>query len=174
MGACFLLGSALPEIFPIFLFKQGANAKLAPNPVMKNILTLALLALAIQLPAAESAKVMGTILTPKTVKAYGGFELEIRLYEFHPFIADKPADLVSKFNVKKYAHKAGADTETQFIVGDASTIKPGMSYYITCFVLDAKGKRQLMGEKDGKRGLCKVLTAGNPKKVTLILRDLRK
>jgi len=59
-------------------------------------------------------------------------------------------------------------------VGDASTIKPGMSYYITCFVLDANGKRQLMGEKDGKRGLCKVLTAGNPKKVTLILRDLRK
>ena len=31
-----------------------------------------------------------------------------------------------------------------------------------------------MGEKDGKRGLCKVLTGGNPKKVNLVLRDLRK
>ena len=141
---------------------------------MKTILSTLLCAFALQLAAAESAKVTGTIVTPKTVKAYSGLELEIRLYEYHPFIADKPADLVGKFNVKKYAHKADTETKTQFIVGDASTIKPGMSYYITCFVLDAKGKRQLMGEKDGKRGLCKVLTAGNPKKVTLILRDLRK
>ena len=51
---------------------------------------------------------------------------------------------------------------------------PGMSYYLTCFVIDAKTKRYLMGEKDGKRGLCKVLTGGNPNKVNLILRDLRK
>ena len=49
-----------------------------------------------------------------------------------------------------------------------------MSYYLTCFVTDANGKRYLMGEKDGKRGLCKVLTGGNPNKVYLILRDLRK
>ena len=41
------------------------------------------------------------------------------------------------------------------------------------FVIDAKTKRYLMGEKDGKRGLCKVLTGGNPNKVNLILRDLR-
>ena len=51
---------------------------------------------------------------------------------------------------------------------------PGMSYYLTCFVIDAKTKRYLMGKKDGKRGLCKVLTGGNPNQVNLILRDLRK
>lgn len=56
---------------------------------MKNILTLVLLALAVQLPAAESAKVTGTIVTPKTVEAYAGLKLEIRLHEYHPFIADK-------------------------------------------------------------------------------------
>jgi hypothetical protein len=141
---------------------------------MKTLFTITLLALAIQLPAAESAKVTGTLVTPKTVKAYAGLELEIRLYEYHPFIADKPADLLGKFNQKNYAHKTGAETKTQFIIGDASNIKKGMSYYITCFILDAKGKRILMGEKEGKRGLCKVLTGGNPNKVNLILRDLRK
>lgn len=146
----------------------------APPSPMNTIPSVTLLALAIQLPAAESAKVIGTILTPKTVKAYGELELEIRLYEFHPFIADKPADLVGKFNVKKYVHKAGAETKTQFIVGDAAIIKPRRSYYLTCFVLDAKGKRILMGEKNGKRGICNVLTEGNPRKVNLILRDLRK
>ncbi len=53
-------------------------------------------------------------------------------------------------------------------------IMPAMPYYLTCFVIDAKTKRYLMGEKDGKRGLCKVLTGGNPpNKVNLILRDLR-
>ncbi len=139
---------------------------------MKNILTLVLLALAVQLPAAESAKVTGTIVTPKTVEAYAGLKLEIRLYESHPFFADKPADLVAKLSLEGCAHQAGEVTKSHFAL--AVKIKPGMSYYLTCFALDAKGKRQLMGEKDGKRGLCKVLTGGNPQKVTLILRDLRK
>jgi hypothetical protein len=139
---------------------------------MKTLFTITLLALAIQLSAAEAATVTGTIVTPKTVKAYAGLELEIRLYEYHPFIADKPADLVAKLSLKGYAHQAGEETKPQFAL--AVKIKPGMSYYLTCFALDAKGKRQLMGEKDGKRGLCKVLTGGNPQKVTLILRDLRK
>ena len=140
---------------------------------MKTILSTLLCAFALQLTAAESAKVTGTIVTPKTVKAYSGLELEIRLYEYHPFIADKAADLVGKFNQKNYAHKTGAEAKTQFILGDASKIKQGMSYYITCFILDAKGKRILMGENNGKRGLCKVLTEGNPNKIALILRDLR-
>jgi len=39
--------------------------------------------------------------------------------------------------------------------------------------MDAKTKRYLTGEKEGKRGLCKVFTGGNPNKVNLILRDLR-
>lgn len=141
---------------------------------MKTILSTLLFAFALQLPAAESAKVTGTLVTPKAVKAYEGLSLEIRLYEYDPFLADASADLVGKFFIKNYAHKAGTETKTQFIVGDAATIKPRRSYYLTCFVLDAKGKRKLMGEKDGKRGLCNVLTGGNPKKVTLILRDLRK
>jgi len=123
---------------------------------------------------ANSSKVTGTVVTAGSVKDYVGLALELRLYEYHPFIADKPADLVAKLNLKNYGHKAGKETKTQFTIGEDGKIKPGMSYYLTCFVIDAKGKRYLMGEKDAKRGLCKVLTGGNPKKVNLVLRDLRR
>lgn len=141
---------------------------------MKTITSILFCLLVWHSPAAESAKVTGTVITPKTVKAYSGLELEIRLYEYDPFLADAAADLIGKFNKKNYTHKNGTESKTQFIIGDASKIKKRKSYYITCFVLDAKGKRILMGEKDAKRGLCKVLTEGNPNKVNLILRDLRK
>ena len=123
---------------------------------------------------ANSSKVTGTVVTAASVKGYSGLVLELRLYEYHPLIADKPADLVAKLNLKNYAHKAGKETKTHFTIGENGGKKPGMAYYLTCFVIDRAGKRTLMGEKDGKRGLCKVLSAGNPNKVNLILRDLRK
>ena len=144
---------------------------------MKLLLLACTLTVAFSAIAADksnSTKVTGTVLTPKTVKDYDGLTLELRLYEYHPFIADKPADLVAKLTLKDYAHKAGKETKTKITIGEAGKITAGMSYYLTCFVIDAKTKRYLMGEKDGKRGLCKVLTGGNPNKVNLILRDLRK
>jgi len=144
---------------------------------MNPLLFTCALAVALTATAADkpgSAKVTGAVITSKTVKNYSGLTLELRLYEYHPFIADKPADLVAKLNLKNYAHKAGKETKPRFTIGEDGKIKPGMSYYLTCFVIDAKDKRYLMGEKDGKRGLCKVLTGGNPNKVNLILRDLRR
>jgi hypothetical protein len=51
--------------------------------------------------------------------------------------------------------------------------KPKMRYYITVFVLDDAGKRTHIGEKDGKAGLCLVLTDGQPNKVTMIVRPVR-
>jgi hypothetical protein len=142
---------------------------------MKSLLLAITLAATFSAVAAEkpySEDFTGTVVTPKTVKDYAALTLEVRLYEYHPFIADKPADLVAELNHANYTHKAGKETKTQFAM--RVKVKPGMSYYLTCFVTDANGKRYLMGEKDGKRGLCKVLTAGNPNKVYLILRDLRK
>ena len=136
--------------------------------------TLAVAFSAIAADKPNSTKVTGTVLTPKTVRDYSGLTLELRLYEYHPFIADKPADLVAKLTLKDYAHKAGKETKTKFTLAEGGSIQPRRSYYLTCFVIDAKGKRYLMGEKDGKRGLCKVLTGGNPNKANLILRDLRK
>ena len=41
-------------------------------------------------------------------------------------------------------------------------------------MLDAKGNRRLMGEKDGKNGLCKVHEGPKGNRINLILRDLRR
>ena len=120
-----------------------------------------------------SAKVTGTVVAPKAVNDIAGLTLELRLYEYDPFLADAPADLVAKLRVKM-AHKNGKETKTKFTLAESASIMPRRSYYLTCFIIDAKSKRYLMGEKDGKRGLCKVLANGNPNKVNLILRDLRR
>ena len=122
----------------------------------------------------NSAKVTGTVIAPKAVKDIAGLTLELRLYEYDPMLAGGSATLVAKLRMNDVAHKKGKETKTKFTLAEGASIQPRRSYYLTCFVVDAKGKRYLMGEKDGKRGLCKVLANGNPNKVNLILRDLRR
>jgi len=141
---------------------------------MKMLSTILFCLLAWQAPAEQSAKVTGHIITPKTVKDYAGLVLEIRLYEYDPLLADAPATLIGTFSKKNYAHKTGSETKTKFIIGDAAKIKPRRSYYLTCYVIDAKDNRMLMGKKKDKSFLCHVLTNGHPNKATLILKDLRK
>ena len=121
-----------------------------------------------------TAKITGAVIAPKAVKNFSDLTLELRLYEYDPLLADAAADLVDKLQLKNRAHRQGKETKIKFTLAEKNNIMPRHSYYITCFVIDAKGKRYLMGEKDAKRGLCKVLTGGNPKKVNLVLRDLRK
>ena len=64
---------------------------------MNPLLFTCALAVALTATAADkpgSAKVTGAVITSKTVKNYSDLTLELRLYEYHPFIADKPAGLV--------------------------------------------------------------------------------
>ena len=74
---------------------------------------------------------------------------------------------------KAFTHTTGKDTTVEITLADKATIKPKLRYYITVFVLDGAGKRTHIGEKDGKAGLCNVLTDGNPNKVTMIARPVR-
>ena len=132
---------------------------------MKPLLLACTLAVAISAIAADtpnSTKVTGTVLTPKTVKDYSGLTLELRLYEYHPFIADKPADLVAKLTLKDYAHKAGKETKTKITIGEAGKIMSGMSYYLTCFVIDAKTKRYLMGKRMANAACARCLPEATP------------
>jgi hypothetical protein len=120
---------------------------------------------------ADSAKVDVTCLIPKETATFSG-TLELRLYKIHPMIADKPADLVEKLEVKDFSHTAGADTKKDFVLGAQAKLDPAMKYYITCFVLDPKGSRTHMGESGNKQGPSNVLTQGNPKQATFKLRKL--
>jgi len=145
---------------------------------MKN--TILALALLVGLGVVEakdkagSAQVNGTVIAPKAVKDFGGLTLELRLYEYDPFLADVGATLVAKKRIKTFAHQAGKDSKFTFKLAETASKTPRRSYYVTCFMLDAKGNRRLMGEKDGKNGLCKVHEGPKGNRINLILRDLRR
>ena len=123
--------------------------------------------------AQESAKVQATVQVPAKLDSFKDQQLELLLYEFDPRIAGKKATQIDKHLNKTFSHATGKDTAVEITLGAKATINPKMRYYITVFVLDAGGKRTHIGEKDGKAGLCLVLTDGNPSKVTTIARPVR-
>ena len=139
------------------------------------------LSLCVQAPAAEneaaSTEVTGTFIVPADVASIKDSVVEIRLYEYHPMIADKAATLIDKVQIKGFAHTKGAATEKAFTIGKkpGAKINPQMRYYVTFFIHagdPAKTPRTHIGEIDGRRGLGKVLTAGAPKKVVMKVRPV--
>jgi hypothetical protein len=122
--------------------------------------------------AIEAKGVQGVLVIPKTVGSFEGHTLEIKLWEYDPFLADVSAKLVDEFDAKTYGHTQGKDTETTFSVGTKLEPRQDRRYYITVFVLK-DGKRTHIGEQGGKSGLCKVLTQGNPSSVKMIARVVR-
>jgi hypothetical protein len=136
------------------------------------------LASALLLPAAlpagekKSTRVEGTVVVPKEVPSFGKRLVEIRLYRYDPRIADKAADLVEKVELKGFDHTAGKETKKNFVIGAKGALEPGMNYYLTLFLLEG-GRRTHIGECQHARGLCKVLTGGNPSKVVLKVRPVK-
>jgi hypothetical protein len=122
--------------------------------------------------AIEAKGAQGVLIIPKTVGSFEGHTLEIKLWEYDPFLADASAKLVDEFGAKTYGHMQGKDTETSFSVGAKLEPRKDRRYYITVFVVK-DGKRTHIGERDGKSGLCKVLTQGNPASVKMIARAVR-
>jgi len=116
--------------------------------------------------------VRGTVLIPGKVGSFKQHTLEIKLWEYDPFLADVGAQLIDRFQVEKYQHQDGQETATPFTVGGKLDPRKDRRYYITVFILK-DGKRTHIGEKDGKSGLCNVLTNGNPATVKIITRPVR-
>jgi hypothetical protein len=115
------------------------------------------------------------IVVPAELASIEKQQLEISLFEFDPRIADKPADLFDSKKEAVFAHTKGKETKMTFTLGDKvnnGKTNANKSYYVTVFVLK-DGKRTHIGEKDGKSGLTKVLTNGQPNKVTMILREVK-
>lgn len=119
-----------------------------------------------------STKVTAAVSLPKTLATFTGRTLELRLYEYDPRLADAPSKLIQKIAKPGFAHTKGKPTVTKIVIGAKGTINPRRSYYLTMFVLNGK-RRTHIGEKDGKRGLCKVLTNGQPRNVKVIVRSIR-
>lgn len=116
--------------------------------------------------------VTGTVVIPKTVAAFDDHQLEILLFEYDPRLADVSATLIDKFVAEKFGHVADEETAVKFQVGSKLQPREDRSYYITVFVLK-DGQRTHIGERDGKSGLCKVLTNGEPREVKMVVRPVR-
>jgi hypothetical protein len=116
--------------------------------------------------------VQGEVLLPAGLASFEKLRLEVTLWEYDPRLADASATRFDEVVVKDYAHTKGKDTRTAFTLGEkvnGGKTNAGKAYYLTVFVTQ-RGKRTHIGEKDGKPGLCMVLTDGNPNEVTLTLR----
>jgi hypothetical protein len=112
------------------------------------------------------------MVIPADTPSIKGSTVDIRLYEYHPMIADKAATLVDQVQIKNFAHTKGKETKTAFSIGQ----KPGrkidqrMQYYVTLFIHSGdptKTPRTHMGKPANGKFLCKVLTAGNPRKIVM-------
>ena len=99
--------------------------------------------------------------------------LEVRLYKHDPRIADKPADLVEKVEIKDLAHSQGRETTKEFVIGAKDNLEPKLGYYVTLFILE-QGQRTHIGECADGKGPCKVLTQGQPNKISLTVREVKK
>jgi RNA polymerase sigma factor (sigma-70 family) len=121
----------------------------------------------------ETTRVEGTVVIPKEVASFEGRVLEIRLYKHDPRIADKGADLVEKIEAKDFAHTQGKETKKEFVIGAKNDLEPKLGYYVTLFVLE-KDQRTHLGESAPGKGPCMVLTQGNPNKVSLTVREVKK
>ncbi len=120
----------------------------------------------------EASGVRGDVLIPEKVGSFKDHALEILLWEYDPLLADAPATLIDKVFVEKYSHEEGKPTETPFAVGTKLKPREDRRYYITVFVVKGEDRTHI-GEQDGKNGLCKVLTQGNPSTVKMIARPVR-
>ncbi|MBY0230888.1 MAG: hypothetical protein K2W96_16505 [Gemmataceae bacterium] len=122
----------------------------------------------------DSSHVSGTATVPADAASFKGRVLEIQLWKHDPRIADKKADLVEKAEVKDFAHTKGKATEKAFSVGKKEKLDSAMSYYVTFFVLE-KGERTHMGRIEGaKEPFNKVLTNGHPRKLKIVLDEVKR
>jgi RNA polymerase sigma factor (sigma-70 family) len=121
----------------------------------------------------ETAHVEGTVVIPKEVASFEGRVLEVRLYKHDPRLADQPADLVEKVEVKDFAHTQGKETTREFVIGAKDNLEPKLGYYVTLFILE-QGQRTHIGECADGKGPCNVLTQGQPNKISLTVREVKK
>jgi hypothetical protein len=118
------------------------------------------------------SKVTGEVLLPAGLASFEKLRLEVTLWEYDPRLADASATRFDEVVVKNYAHTKGKDTRTAFTLGEkvnGGKTNAGKAYYLTVFVTQ-RGRRTHIGERDGKPGLCMVLTNGSRNEVTLTLR----
>lgn len=122
--------------------------------------------------AQETAKVQVTIKVPAKVASFTHHRLVIMLYHDHPTQADRGKTGVDRHVDQVFSHKNGQDTVLTLDLGDRAKVNRKVQYSVTAALFNATGKSTHVGDKDGQRGPCNVLTNGAPNRVLLIVRPL--
>jgi hypothetical protein len=121
------------------------------------------------------SKLQVDLVIPAGVASFEGLQLELQLWEYDPLLADAKAMLFDEQKVKNFLHTKGKETRMSYTLGEKANggkTNDRRRYYLTVF-LTQDAKRTHIGEKDGKPGLCNVLTDGNPNKVTMVVREVK-
>lgn len=120
-----------------------------------------------------TTKVTGTLIVPKEVASFEGRVIELRLYSIDKRLADKAADLVEKVELKDVTHETGKETKREFVIGaKGGPVVATNRYYVTAFVLKGETRTHLGQADHVKEPFNKVLTDGNPDKVTIRFKPL--
>jgi hypothetical protein len=123
-------------------------------------------------PAVSTTLVTGKLVVPAAVDTFAERTADLLLYEYDPRLADAPAKQIDHVVIKPFAHTKGTETAQEFKIGATGTLNAGRSYYVTAFVLEGTTRTHI-GEVDGKSGLAKVLTGGNPRDIKLVFRAVK-
>lgn len=121
----------------------------------------------------EPANTQVNVILPAKLAGFQNHTLEVTLYQFDPRVKDSEIAF-DKHIDKAYRHVSGNDSARAISLGVARMTKPGMQYYVTVAIFDARGQRTHLGEKDGVRSNGGVLTAGKPNQVNMVLRPATK
>jgi hypothetical protein len=122
-----------------------------------------------------TTKVTGTLIVPKEVASFEGRVIELRLYSIDKRVADKAADLIEKVELKDVTHETGKETKKEFVIGAKGGARVDANrYYVTAFVLKGEGRTHIGQADHVKEPFNKVLTDGNPDKVTIRFKEIGK
>lgn len=122
-----------------------------------------------------TTKVTGTLIVPKDAATFEGRVIELRLYSIDKRIADKGADLIEKIEIKDVTHETGKETKREFVIGaKGGPVVANNRYYVTAFVLKGENRTHIGQADHVKEPFNKVLTDGNPDKVTIRFKEIGK
>lgn len=120
----------------------------------------------------SSTLVSGNIILPASLPSIDRAVLDLRLYKYEPFAADKRAEMVDWVQSRAFVHQQGSSTERPFQIGTQEPHDPQMGYYLTLYLLE-NGHRTHIGQcQHNKKGLCKVLTQNQPEEVEVVFKKL--
>lgn len=120
---------------------------------------------------APAPLVTGKLIVPAGVETFTDKTADLLLYEYDPRLADAPARQVDHVMIMPFGHEKGKETSVDFKIGTGA-ITASRGYYVTAFILDGTTRTHI-GEIDGKSGLNKVLTGGNPRDIKLVFRAVK-